>query len=291
MFSPPSFQERENQKILSAKGKGSLPTETNPVSPLTREKERKNGNLFCLSGPPGCGKTQLVSRAIRWFGEMQCLGGYFSFDKNQTATDVSVSEDDKQKKESQKKETMPSQNLNTLSVTLAHQLSVVEPGMVDVLSTALSNVPGSVLKYGTMEQCFDTLFVNPLNIFDNQRVQRRWNIPEPLLFVIDGIGSGEEANSETISELAKLLSSNSIANLPRYVKLLVVCRSGSGLGDLLKENDVGYVYDMGAVGSSAAGSSCSGSSGRTSNPKCMCTFLSVSLTHLFFMMTVSIQAF
>ena len=197
------------------------------ISDVT-QKPRK---VFCLSGPPGCGKTQLASHIMYWLREMNCLGGYFSFDRVTAQS--------------------PSELLEALPITMIHQVCTIQPEIAQKIGRMYQ--PNLQAVQSNREAFFDKAFVQPILKFEEERGSRSWrlwNPADPLVFVIDGFGSpildGKQSqnNTQMLQDLAQLFASPAIGNLPSYLKFLILCRSDTGLDKLFCDREIGYVHEM-----------------------------------------------
>ena len=182
-------------------------------------------NVFCLSGAPGSGKTQLAARMCEWLLQMKCLGGYFTFDSS-TRSDLYAS---------------LSQGLVALPMTLVHQMSTVEPDSVGSFSKALT-VEARPLQQ-PLEKKFETLFVDPIREFVASKSNGKWNPLDPLVFIIDGFGSSSGGNEDPdLADPTKLfvdwICSSAVGRLPRHVKFLILMRSETKAERLLRERGV-----------------------------------------------------
>ena len=192
-------------------------------APATPDKPISPGlptnNVFCLSGPAKSGKTQLAARMCEWLIQLKCLGGYFTFDGGSQ------------------------RSLDSLPITLIHQIVTTERDSFGSFRKAL-NADSDALKY-PLEQRFEMLFVDPLRDFVAGRTNARWNPLDPLVFIIDGIGSGSENEDSTMARmLVNLICSSGFGKLPGFVKFVVFVRSETEVERLLKEKGVD-VLEMG----------------------------------------------
>ncbi|PPQ92439.1 hypothetical protein CVT25_008660 [Psilocybe cyanescens] len=191
---------------------------------------RSTNNVFCLHGAPGCGKTQLASHIMDWLQDMGCLGGYFSFESDATHK--------------------PSQILEALPMTVIHQICTAEPDAEGQLKAAFAKQQAAAV-HGSLQDRFEKLFVGPMREFEKGRVAPAWNPLETLVFVIDGIGSRGDSDSaeyqRMVEVLGEFLSSKAVSRLPKYIKILVLCRSETGLGKMLSQSGTGYVCEMGPI--------------------------------------------
>lgn len=188
-------------------------------------------NVFCLSGPARSGKTQLAARMSEWLVQLNCLGGYFTFDGRFS----------------------PRLTLDSLPMTLIHQIVTTERASISAFGKALS-IESDPLDY-PLEVRFEKLFVEPLNNFVTGRVNAKWNPLDPLVFIIDGIGvddptrekgaAASEEDAAMAQTLVDTICSGVFGKLPRYVKFLVFMRSGSEVERLLKEKGMN-VFEMGS---------------------------------------------
>ncbi|KAF8911607.1 hypothetical protein CPB84DRAFT_934219 [Gymnopilus junonius] len=205
---------------------------------------QKSHKVFCLSGPAGCGKTQLASRMIDWLREMKCLGGYFSFDRVTGQT--------------------PRQLLDALPITLIHQACTVQPDIAQRISRSYSS--NLEAAHTTLEDFFDQFFAEPVLKFEEERGNRGWRLWNPvdqLVFVIDGLGSqtrssasrfhggvtsgpeqAEQEEARMLQDFVNFFTSNAILKLPSYFKFLILCRSSTSIHKMFKEKGIGYVHEM-----------------------------------------------
>ncbi|KAH9485661.1 hypothetical protein JR316_0002571 [Psilocybe cubensis] len=235
IFSP-SFRETGRPDSPNAGSRRSSSHSVHTSSGITAN------NVFCLSGAPGCGKTQLAAHIMDWLRDMGCLGGYFSFDLDSSSSAKRT----------------PSQILDALPMTIIHQISVAEPDAEGHLKAAFTKAQASAAIHGNLEERFEKLFVGPMREFEKGRVAPLWNPLEPLVFVIDGVGSrtgvGECDSAEAKAEyqrmvevLAGFLSSKAMSRVPQYIKFLVLCRPETGLARMLSQTGTGYVSEMGHI--------------------------------------------
>lgn len=184
------------------------------INPINGVSGQVN-NVFCLSGPPKCGKTQLAARMCEWLSQMRCLGGYFSFDgSNET----------------------PSEDLNALTMTLVHQMSITEPDSVSSFNKAL--IWQDRILHLPLEQRFEALFVEPIRDFVAERSQGKFKVLDPLVFVIDGMGSTggrDEDEAKTAKTFVDWIYSAGMGRLPRHVKFIVLMRSETRVARLLQQ--------------------------------------------------------
>ena len=206
-------------------------TNDTPLVPIPDEPTMRGlpvNNVFCLSGAPGSGKTQLAARMCEWLLQMKCLGGYFTFDGS-SMSDRSVS---------------LSRSLVALPMTLVHQMSTVEPDSVGSFSKALSVETGSLQE--PLEKKFETLFVDPIKEFVASKSNGKWSSLDPLVFIIDSFGSGSSCpggnEDPDLEDPAKLfvdwICSSALGRLPRHVKFLILMRSETKVERLLRERGV-----------------------------------------------------
>jgi hypothetical protein len=251
--SPTSPREIHRPPPLDLKGQDNFlsPQAAHSILYTSGSKEKKPkriltlgavNNLFCLSGPARSGKTQLAAHMCEWLTQLKCLGGYFSFDGGFDRFP-------------------PRLTLDSLPMTLMHQMATTERDTIGSFSKALTTESGA-LNY-PLEKRFEKLFVEPLREFVAGRVNAKWNPLDPLVFIVDGVGVGNDSptrgGGEVDSEdedaaMARMmvawLCSSGFAKLPRFVKFLVFMRSESEVERLLRERGVN-VFEMGpaAVGS------------------------------------------
>jgi len=159
---------------------------------------------------------------------MGSLGGYFTFDSKCASAPTSGM--------------TPNQVLEALPMTIIHQACTVEADAAAQIGLAFSKNPGAV--HDRLDIRFEKLFANPMREFDSGRPTPAWNPLSPLVFVIDGIGSGADVPPTTVKALADFLGSRAVSRLPPYIKFLVVCRSETGLHRVLEETGVGYLCEM-----------------------------------------------
>lgn len=185
-------------------------------------------NVFCLAGPPKCGKTQLAAKLCESLAQMKCLGGYFSFDgSSQTML----------------------QDLDALTMTLIHQMSIAEPDSVGFFKKALTSY-GRTL-YHPLEQRFESLFVEPIKDFMTGRSQGKVKVTDPLIFVIDGLGTddlnGDIDEAKTMAKkFVDWICSTGIGRLPRHIKFIVLMRSNTSVARLLKEKGL-HGFEMSPI--------------------------------------------
>jgi len=241
VFSPSSRSIMTNSKATISRNQKHRPTSLNLDYPEHAaanpdDDVKSSTNVFCLSGPAQSGKTQLTARTCEWFAHLGCLGGYFSFDVSQEKSRATVAETSRQL-------------LDALPMTLIHQACTVEPDLTPSVRNAFVLKESAV--HDTLEKRFEVLFVEPVKAFVTGRSGAAFNPLDPLVFVIDGLGTTPNENStndhEEYQRMAQMfvdwISSKVVRCLPAHIKFLVVTRPDTGIHITLRERGA-QTFDM-----------------------------------------------
>lgn len=156
-----------------------------------------NSNIFCLSGPAGCGKSYIAGEVIKAFSELGFFGAYFSFNHHS------------------RKGVESRDLLESFPATIMHQISIVEPDVERLMFQEIKMLSGTE----PLKAKFQKLVVNPLR---NLRFsQPHWQPDYPLLIVIDDIDS---CTPEVLEMLLNFLNEPIMERVPSYIRFLVLSR-------------------------------------------------------------------
>ena len=156
-----------------------------------------NPNIFCLSGPAGCGKSYMAGEIIKAFSELGFFGGYFSFNHHS------------------RKGMDSKQLLDSFPATIMHQISIFEPDVEKLMFQEIKTLSGSE----PLKSKFQKLVVNPLKTLRSN--QPHWQPDYPLLIVLDDI---QCCTSEVLELLLNFLSDSIMERLPSDIRFLVLSR-------------------------------------------------------------------
>ena len=156
-----------------------------------------NRNIFCLSGPAGCGKSYIAGEIIKAYCELGFFGAYFSF-KHQSKKGIESKE-----------------LLESFPATIMHQISIVEPDVERLMFQEIKTLIGTE----SLKSKFQKLVLNPLKNLRSS--QPHWQPDYPLLIVIDDIHS---CTPEVLELLLNFLNDPIMDKLPSHIRFLVLSR-------------------------------------------------------------------
>ncbi|KAF8161413.1 hypothetical protein B0H34DRAFT_700834 [Crassisporium funariophilum] len=177
--------------------------------------------VFCLLGNEGCGKTQLAGNIMESFNQLGFLGAYFTFDLAQQPRGMTSK-----------------QLLDSLPVTVAHQLSSVIPDIASHVAQEIKN--NAMIQYdASLDNKFERLLTKPLAEVAAARAKVTVKPVEPLIFVIDDL---DKCTPEVLAKLLAFFKGVVFKNLPSYVRFLLLGRPSDLVDQGLK--DVAFVHEM-----------------------------------------------
>ena len=224
---------------------------SNTASPQTPNST--NTNVFCLvSRTESVSDTLPMPCIVHWLNEIGYLGGYISFTPSPNYPART-----------------PQSTLHALPITLTHQACSVEADASKNFIDAFAKNPWAVNE--DMEQRFEALFVTPLRAFVFSRPGYTWKPLDPMVFVLDcshlvdpsstmesplGLNSPEKERLDiedarklekegrlAYARLADWVTSREVRTLPAHVKFLILAHRRTGLGSLLENKGVPFVYE------------------------------------------------
>jgi len=228
------------------------PSKSNLESHLNSPQTPKStkSNVFCLVSEAESDSNSLPTpRLMDCLNDMGYLGGYFCFgsSRNDPA------------RTSQR-------TIDALPITLTHQACTVEPDALKTFINAFAKDPWAVNE--NIEKRFEALFASPMKAFVVGRPGYAWKPLDPMVFVLDcnnlvdtsaveshmnsgkekfdpeDAAKGEKDGRLALTRLAEWATSRVVHTLPAHVKFLILADKRSGLGNLLRDKGMAFVYEV-----------------------------------------------